>query len=218
MKRKFSLLAFIISLILFQACKKEKETPTPVKNTDPITAGFITNVTEGIAPLALNMTNTSTGATQYTWKISYNQSGVNTCGYYDCSSSDKNAAFNIAWPTSPSFENTASLTMNVNLEAKNDGGSQFANSTIIIKNPKECARNSTATIATSITSSNPYYFYVDNVLKGTISGQSTKSFTVPSGTHTFKVEQVSGYLLYPTVVSTTSTFTTCGNYTWTPAL
>lgn len=214
------ILTLAVSLLNMQGCKKDKDAPSTTNNTTtgPVSASFQTNVSEGIAPFALNMTNTSTGATSYTWRLSYAQSGIYTCGIIDCSSSQKDASFNIEWPSNSSLENTASLTMNVSLESKNDAGSQFANKTVIVKNPKACARNVTASIATTITSTNPYRFYVDDVLYGTINGQSTKSFTIPSGIHTLKVEQISGYVLYPTVVTTTSTLNTCGSYTWTPVL
>ncbi|MCX6172276.1 MAG: hypothetical protein NT048_05490 [Flavobacterium sp.] len=49
-------------------------------------------------------------------------------------------------------------------------------------------------------SSNPYKVYVNNVLKITnLAGNSTDSYFYSPGNYSIRVEQISGYLLYPTI-------------------
>ena len=49
------------------------------------------------------------------------------------------------------------------------------------------------------TSDNPYKAYIDGSYKGNIPGNSFDEYYVEPGEHTCKVEQISGYVFYPTV-------------------
>jgi len=49
------------------------------------------------------------------------------------------------------------------------------------------------------TSDNPYRYYIDGVLTGTLNGHTFADHKLSKGTHNLKAEQVSGYVLYPTV-------------------
>lgn len=60
------------------------------------------------------------------------------------------------------------------------------------------------------TSDNPYKAYIDGSYKGNIPGNSFDEFYVDPGSHTCKVEQVSGYVFYPTV-QTCNINVTAGN-------
>jgi len=73
------------------------------------------------------------------------------------------------------------------------------------KDEDEKKLESNAKIRFTCTSVNPYNGYVDNVFQGMINGNSFKEFYVSPGYHTFKAEQVSGYALYPTVVTSEAT-------------
>ncbi len=46
---------------------------------------------------------------------------------------------------------------------------------------------------------NPYRLSINGASKGEISGNSSRIFELDAGTYSFKAEQVSGYILYPTV-------------------
>jgi hypothetical protein len=48
-------------------------------------------------------------------------------------------------------------------------------------------------------STNPYKLSINGASKGEISGNSSKIIDLDVGTYTLKAEQVSGYILFPTV-------------------
>lgn len=48
-------------------------------------------------------------------------------------------------------------------------------------------------------STNPYKLSINGASKGEISGGSSRIFDLDAGTYALKAEQVSGYILYPTV-------------------
>ena len=70
-----------------------------VQGSTPVTAGFISSTTEGNAPLAVSFSNTSIGATHFTWNFGLNADSSNQ--------------------VSPSFTYTASGTYTVMLSASN---------------------------------------------------------------------------------------------------
>lgn len=53
-------------------------------------------------------------------------------------------------------------------------------------------------------SSNPYELYIDGASQGVLAGSKYVYFTVKFGTHTCRVLQQSGYVLYPTDKSYTA--------------
>jgi hypothetical protein len=60
-------------------------------------------------------------------------------------------------------------------------------------------------------SSNPYNLYVDGIFKDKISGSTFKDYDLPAGDHVAKAEQVSGYLLYPTIRNWDFNLTGCAD-------
>ena len=58
-------------------------------------------------------------------------------------------------------------------------------------------------------SSNPYKVYVNDQLTTIIDGVSTKSYYFPPAYYSIRVEQQSGYVLYPTIITYTGTLN-CG--------
>ena len=58
---------------------------------------------------------------------------------------------------------------------------------------------STGTVRFSNNSSNPYILYINGQSKGEYSGGSWRNVDLEEGTYTLKAEQVSGFLLFPTV-------------------
>ncbi len=89
---------------------------------------------------------------------------------------------------------------------KKDGGNG--------KNSLPCERDNTATITVTNTSSNPYSFYIDGVLKGTLSGYSTRTFTENAGAWNLRAEQQSGYLFTPTIRTDNPIVDACEEWTW----
>lgn len=62
------------------------------------------------------------------------------------------------------------------------------------------------------TSVNPYYLYIDGVFEGTIQGKTYYEMNLTAGFHYWKLEQVSGYLVYPTVINDSRTVTGCNDF------
>ncbi|MCZ2355533.1 MAG: hypothetical protein LC115_02405 [Bacteroidia bacterium] len=183
----------------------------------PLVADFWMNTTSGIAPLALTLTNSSTGATSYNWTLNFENSAYDPFTPY--SATTKDAGFNVQWPSNSGAANLPELKVNVKLAVSNGTDTRYANKSFTLKNPQDCARNATAKTTVTITSSNPYRFYVNGVLQGTISGNSSKSFVHPAGVNnSLKVEQVSGYVAYPTVATDVQTQNACSEWSWKPVL
>ncbi|OAV74952.1 hypothetical protein Barb7_01480 [Bacteroidales bacterium Barb7] len=61
----------------------------------------------------------------------------------------------------------------------------------------DCEKNNTGTIILKNTDSDPFTVYVDEINKGTIQGNQTIRLTVPAGTHSVRVVERSGWILYP---------------------
>lgn len=57
-------------------------------------------------------------------------------------------------------------------------------------------------------SHNPYEIYIDGDFVTTLGGNKSMTRELSEGNHSFKAEQQSGYLLYPTIVNT-SKFISC---------
>jgi hypothetical protein len=73
----------------------------------------------------------------------------------------------------------------------------------------------TAVLLFTNTSSNPYNVYVNGIYFGSVSGKTSKSVTVNEGNSvTLKAEQVSGYVFYPTIKTSTTNFVRCSSYSW----
>ena len=73
--------------------------------------------------------------------------------------------------------------------------------------------SSEGTIKVVNNSSNPYEIYIDGIVYNTsLQGNYSQSFTYETvGTHTVRVVQLSGYLVYPTDETFNVTITGCGN-------
>lgn len=65
------------------------------------------------------------------------------------------------------------------------------------------------TMRFTCTSFNPYRLYIDGSFETTIDGQTFYEVELLEGTHNYKMEQVSGYLLYPTIVNESSFIRGC---------
>ena len=63
-------------------------------------------------------------------------------------------------------------------------------------------------------SSNPYDLYIDDVYETTIPGNSFIERNIVEGQHTGRVEQVSGFLLFPTIVTETLNVYGCQQSEW----
>lgn len=68
---------------------------------------------------------------------------------------------------------------------------------------------SQGTIRFSNNSANPYMISIDGIAKGSINGKSFVNVNIDKGFHTLKAEQISGYVLYPTIVNGTTTLAGC---------
>ena len=73
------------------------------------------------------------------------------------------------------------------------------------KTTNSTGSNDTGTIRYTNQSSNPYTIYLDGTSKGSLDGGKYTEFTVYKGDHSTKAEQISGYVVYPTVRTGTVT-------------
>jgi hypothetical protein len=80
----------------------------------------------------------------------------------------------------------------------------------------DCEINKYGTITVSNNSTNPYNIYVDDVFKTQLQGKSISTkIKVNSGNNRkFYAKQVSGFLLFPTEVTTYTNVVSCSDYTW----
>ncbi len=72
-----------------------------------------------------------------------------------------------------------------------------------------CEQNNTGEVSVSNTQSDPYKVYVNGGYKQLVSSKSKTSFDLSPGTYTIKLEQSSGYVLYPTVYTKSVTINQC---------
>lgn len=62
------------------------------------------------------------------------------------------------------------------------------------------------------TSNNPYNLYIDGVFEKSIPGSSYYEIYLTAGFHYWKLEQASGYILYPTVINDSKTVIGCSDF------
>lgn len=72
----------------------------------------------------------------------------------------------------------------------------------------------TGTVRFTNTSNNPYNLSIDGVFKFQLNGNSFRELDLSEGQHQAKVEQVSGYILFPTVKETTLNVFGCQETEW----
>jgi PKD repeat protein len=177
---------------------------TPATNAAP-TASFTADKVSGNAPLTVNLTSTSTGATSLSWSVRATGSTVGA----PFISNSTNAV------TSVTFTNPG--TYQIALAASNSVGTNTATKDITVldnsTNP-ECQTNNTGTLTIFLSgTSNPYKVFINGVYREDMTAGS-KVFTVPAGNASLKLEQRSGYVLYPTVRETNANIVKCQDYTW----
>lgn len=197
MKKLIFIIVIFISLtISFNSCKKDTSTtsttPPPTQLQITVTDNLGNIVTGATVTLYSdktdwqNQTNALyTAQTDANGKVTF--SNLSTIIYYWYAQSGcKNNFYNGICTTNPL---TANITNTV---------------TAII--------NSTGFVEFISTSSNPYYCYIDGTNVYTLNGGLNYTYPnpLPIGNHEVKVVQVSGYILYPTIDSTSANIT-CGN-------
>ncbi|MCB9282938.1 MAG: hypothetical protein H6563_02605 [Lewinellaceae bacterium] len=64
------------------------------------------------------------------------------------------------------------------------------------------------------TSSNPYNLFIDGSFEIQMPGNSFRELDLLEGQHAARVEQVSGYILYPTIVNQTLNVFGCQEIEW----
>ncbi|MCL1867662.1 MAG: hypothetical protein FWF72_01755 [Paludibacter sp.] len=78
----------------------------------------------------------------------------------------------------------------------------------------ECEKSRTGTIIFDSWASNPYDCYIDNTYKGRVAANGKLTVnSVQAGYHAFRMTQASGYLLYPSVYTSSGTLQQCGSFT-----
>ena len=75
-----------------------------------------------------------------------------------------------------------------------------------------CEENNTFSLELTNGASNPYDIYVNNRFRQTIAGKEKSTIAIPAGFAKIRVEQKSGYILYPTVKEYEWTISACENY------
>ncbi len=80
----------------------------------------------------------------------------------------------------------------------------------------DCEINKCGWVTISNNSKNPYDFYIDDVFQSRLNGGSiTKSIKINEGNNRkLYVKQVSGYIIYPTEVTTSLNVLRCSEYGW----
>jgi hypothetical protein len=63
-------------------------------------------------------------------------------------------------------------------------------------------------------STNPYNIYIDGTFKVKLLGNTFVEYDLPQGEYTLKAEQVSGYLLFPTIKSEKVSIFGCKDTQW----
>ena len=71
-----------------------------------------------------------------------------------------------------------------------------------------------ATVRFTNNSSNPYNLFIDGVFQKEISGNTFFELDLLEGQHTASVEQVSGFILFPTIKETTLNVFGCQEIGW----
>jgi hypothetical protein len=83
-------------------------------------------------------------------------------------------------------------------------------------NQPDCERNNYGYLTVSNSSNNPYDVYVSGLFVRRVQGNSVvQNIVVYQGNGiTLRAEQVSGYVFYPTIVTTSGNFIECSTYSW----
>jgi hypothetical protein len=77
-----------------------------------------------------------------------------------------------------------------------------------------CMKNNTATIVVANLSNNPYRIFINNEDRGMQAGQTEATYTVPAAFIQLRSVQLSGYLLYPSEFTGTTTMEMCSTKRW----
>ena len=173
-------------------------------------AAFSMDKTACEAPCTINLTSSAQNAASLSWEC-IRGSGATGFPFVNNSTSPN---------ASVEFGSTDGGVFTIRLTATNGSGSDVEEKTVTITNPTTappCEVNNTAEITVHMTGTdNPYSFYLDGVWKGSISGGASRTFTVSAGSHSIKVEQESGFVFTPTIVTDTQFFDECEQWAWTP--
>ena len=72
----------------------------------------------------------------------------------------------------------------------------------------------TGKIRISSNSTNPYNIYINGAFKVKLEGNKSVDYDLPEGEYTLKAEQISGYLLYPTIKTEKISIFGCKEVQW----
>jgi len=83
-------------------------------------------------------------------------------------------------------------------------------------NQPDCERNNYGWLTVSNSSSDPYDIYVNGSYKTRVSGGNIVQNIIvyQANNVTLRAEQVSGYILYPTIRNSTVNIIECSTYSW----
>jgi len=79
---------------------------------------------------------------------------------------------------------------------------------------KACETNSTGEITVRNSNSDPYNCYINGTLMGSVPANSSKTYTVSSGSKLIFVEQASGYIFVPYQYQVNTDISNCEDYTY----
>jgi len=154
-------------------------------------ADFSFSPSKPIAPCTVYLTNTSSGKpTNFQWQLG-----------------------NSTYTT----ENISMIanepgTYSVKLTVSNSAGSNSI--TKNIKVYSDCEANEYGWIKFSCTSNYSYDLYINGTFKERIPGRTSLTYKLNAGTYNCRVEQVSGYIFYPTIESKSIKVESCYTTTW----
>ncbi len=79
---------------------------------------------------------------------------------------------------------------------------------------KACETNSTGEITVRNSNSDPYTCSINGTTMGTVSANSSKTFTVSSGSKLIVVTQETGWILFPSTYQINTDISNCEDYTY----
>ena len=164
---------------------------TPFSTVVAPIANFTYSPTQPIAPCTINLTNTSSGnPTNFQWQLS------------NTTVTSKDAIMYVS----------QSGTYSVQLTVSNSAGSNSITKNIKVYD--DCEANNYGWIKFTCISNYSYDLYINDTFTERIAGKSSSTYKLGTGTYNCRVEQVSGYIFYPTIESKSIKVESCNTATW----
>ena len=187
-------LLVITSIALLLSCSKKKEDPAPIEPTPTVQPTTLTM--KILDQLGNKVPNANVklfaDSTAYKSNIGTNYT-ADANGVFSKALSPSKWYWKVTTLCDMSTTNTTTQPLKANVDNQ---------VTVVLQGYGTITMNNSTT--------NPYYVYNDGNLLFTLEGNTSKEFTTTLGNHTVRVLQKSGYVLYPTDKSYSSTLSCSG--------